>query len=539
MVAGREYRRAVEKAAEARADVELMAQRLAGRATEELRDARGALDSAQGEKTRRYRAEMLMQVGQLIEDAEAHLQDKRLKLAVETARGARDLARQAENEANMLAATDQIAEATQAIERAQTARAELYAGREMEDSRKLLGSAQTLFASEDYVKAEELALSSSTRAQNALYKKIDEAESMIATARAVGGWEYDNNRLAAANTQVREARAAVESGAYSRGEALADSARSSARTLVTDARRNNFKDQMARIRRGLDEGTSQGINFFQPEESKAIRIRLAELQNEYSEENYERVMAQLVGLEGQLRETLNTTDVLVETVAEQQEQRLDRLVDQGAVQFAAVEVQRARDSLRYARLDYRRGLYKAAHSNLDSAIKVIDTIALRSSNEEYADQIEDLFRQYRDLQLAFSNILTMAPHELKELAIGTNGAAQSAAISAQITPMEFRAGVDKLYSQALVLKAPKGLERLHEAVISAFGEGRVGALNFEKLAILNRFGTSTAMALIDQAYMRMNESNRIVAQVQRQLITDEQSYRMLLNQAAGLVQTGN
>ncbi len=530
-----QYREAVELSAEARADVELMAQRIAGRATEELRTARRGLDSARSEKTRKYRSSMLDEVSGLIGDAEQHLQEKRLKLAVETAKRAGALAKQAETESNMLAASDQIDAAQGSIEKAQTAQAELYAGREMEDARKLLSSARTLYSSADYVKAEELAASSDSRATDAIYKKINEAEAVIATAKAVGGWEYDDKRLSEANTRVREARAAIETQNYQRSEQLAESARDVAADLVDDAKDHNYHRQVSRIKKGLKEGTSQGVNFFQPENSKAIRLRLAELQNEYSRPNYERVMTQLVTLEGELRQTLNTTDVLVETVADQQERRLENLVEAGAVQYAAWEVANARDHLRYARLDYRRGLYKAAHSNLDHAIKLIDSVAMRSANQNYMNEIQHLYDEYRKVQLQFANVLTLAPVELRELAVGTNGAAQAVAISAQITPMEFRAGVDELYSRALIVRVPPGLERIQESVIKSFAEGRAAALNFEKLAILNRFATRTALSLIDQAYMRMNESNRIVAQVQRELITEEKSYHIVLNEAARLV----
>jgi len=534
-IAAKEYQRAVETAAETRAEVELMAQAIAGRATVNIREAEAARTAASSEKTRKYRGEDLAEVGRLIEEARGHLTADRLGLAVETADSATVLARKAETESNQLAADEAINAASQALVKAQDAGSELYAGREVEDARKLLSSAKTLYASADYVKAEELAASATSRAQAALYKKINEAEAEIANAQAVGGWEYDNSRLARANTDLREARLLIESGQYDASRSKAASAASTAGSLTVDAKNHTFATRIASLRENLQAGASQGVNFFQPQDAIRARREIARLENSYTVDNYELIMVEVKKLEAEVRGTLDSTDVLVDTVAQQQGTRLDALVENGADQFASVEVKEARDGLRFAQLDYQRGLYKSAHSNLDRAIKLINEIEARRAQEEYSAAVQALFGEYRKLQSAYDNILTLSPQELKNLATGPNGASQAVAISTQITSAEFRAGVDRLYSEALNLKAPAGLGPIHEAVIQAFSEGRIAALNFEKLAILNRVSRNEAQLLIDQAYIRMNNSNRLVGEVQKLLVSDEVRFRLVNNRADTLV----
>lgn len=535
LIARGQYKTAVEAAAEARADVELMAQRIAGRATEDLREARRTLGSANSEKTRRYRSGMLDNVQVLIQEAEQSLQQEKLKIALETAQRATALALQAEKEANMLAAREQIDEAVNSITRAQESGAEVYAGREIEDARRLLSSSRTLFANEEYVKAEELALSSEQRAHNALFKKINDAETAIATAEAVDGWDHDYRKLAAANTKLREARAAMEQSNYRESASLADSSREEAQALVKNAKLNNFNQRVARIRQNLDVGTTEGLNFFQPEESIEVRRTLAELENQYSADDYERVMTEIERLEGKLRITLDDTDGLVKTVSAQLEERLDVMDDAGAADYASVEIAEARKYLNYARLDYRQDAYKSAHSNLTKAIELTAEVEARQAEIVYADEVQELFDEYRELQDKFANVLTLSPAELKALAVGVHGTQRSLAISGAVTPNDFADGVDMLFSRALNIKAPKGLEKFHESVLEAFAEGRIAAKNFEKLVILNRTAKSEAFALIDAAYFHMRQSNEMVSDIQSMLISDQIRFRLVSGQTAAIV----
>jgi hypothetical protein len=534
MIAARNFEQAVQQAAEARADVELMAQRIAGRATVDLREAERTLQSASSDNTRRFRSEMLAEVSSLIETARGHLQAQRLGLAVETANQATTLALRAETESNQLFADEAIQAASAALQQAQDAGAELYAGREVEDARRLISSARTLYATQDFVKAAELAQSSTTRARAGLFKKINEAEAEIANAIAVGGWEYSDTRLARANTEVREARALIESRNYSASRSKAETAASMAAAITREAKNANFRNQVASLRNNLREGSRSGVNFFQPEDAIEVRREIARLENTYNQDNYELTMVELKRLEARLRGTLDSTGDLVQTVAAQQEARLNRLVDNGAIQFASVEVKEAQDGLRFALLDYRRGLFKSAHSNLDRAIKLIDQIEGRRAQEIYSNQIQELFDRYRALQSGYENILSLEPHELKELAVGPNGAHQSLAISTQLSSSEFRKGVDQLFAEAIAIEAPASMRPIHEAAIQAFSEGRIAALNFEKLAILNRVAIGEANLLIDQAFIRMNNSNRLVTSVQRQLVSDEVRFRLVNNRASVL-----
>ncbi len=526
-IAAGQYLRAVQQAAEARADVELMAQAIAGRASEDIREAREVLREVTSERTRRYTSAQLGEVRQLIEEAEEDLRQDRLRIAVEKAERAMELARAAEEEANRQVAQNQIEGATGMITRAQDARAELYAGRELEDARRLLSTAQTLFATGDYLKAEELGAISERRANDALFRKINTADAEIASARAVGAWDRDSARFARANTMVREARALLEEGHYDESARRADRAASIASSLAVQSRRANFRDRIRDVNRNLDKGTDQGINFFQREESEEIRREVNTLLAEYSDDQYERIMDRVERLEARLRFTLDQTDERVMELAEHLEGRIESLREARARDFAEQELNSASTKIHHARIDFRRGNFRSAHRNLHQAFALVDEAEFRKGAEGYRADVVQLFDEYLEAQNRFRNVLGMDAPMLRQAVTGPDGSRQGIAISARYTPNDYRAKLDELYTRAAGLEHPERLADVHDAVIQTFAEGRLAAIHFEKLVILDMVSKNEADNLISQAYARQNRSNRLMGAVQEQLFADKVRFRLV------------
>lgn len=525
--AAQRYLEASGIAAAARANIELMARRISGRAVDDLRVARELYEGIAKGRTAELSGEMTQRVKQLLDQAEVDLQADRLKLALEAANEAARLADEAKTQADRKAADAAIQTANGTIGRAREAGAAIYAGRELESARNLIGSAQSLFSGGDFVKAEELALRSQEQATAALYRKVNAAEAAIADAKAVGGWEYDNDTLSKASANARNAATLIEAGQYSKSADLADSARSAANGVGRSSRQKNFDGTVRRIIDNLDAGTKQGINYFQVGDSVEIRRQLADIQNRWSLQNYDYVMAELNVLEGYLRGVLDGTDDIVTTVADQQGKRLDFLVEQGAVDYAADLVTTARDSLKFARIDYRNGLYKSAHSSLTRAIRAVNEVENRYNQELYEEEVAALFAEYNDAQYRFKNVLALDPAELKALAFGSGSRGSMVAIAGNSTPADFRADADKVYSQALYIQPPVPMQRVHESVISALNEGRIAAIHFEKLVVLNEASNVEAERLIDEAYARINSSNKTVADLQREFFADEVRFRLV------------
>ncbi len=521
------YFKASELAAAARANIELMEQRISGRAVENIADAEATLQKVSGDKTQKYSADILVQVKQRIDDAKSELQAENLKLALEYADEAKSLSEAAFEQANRLAATDALEAARVQIATAETAKAPLYAGRLMETSRQLFGQASKLQANGSFEKAEELALLSRERAEQALYKRIIDAETAIADAKAVGGWDLQSDSLSKASSNVRISRQLLEQGDYSGSASLASSAESNALSVAQSSRQHNYHEAVRRIQENLDKGTAQGINYFQFGDSVEVRRRLADIQNSWNIDRYDFVMAELNKLERELRGTLDTTDDVVATVASQQEQRLNGLVEIGAEDYAADLVENARKNLKYALVDYNNGLYKSAHSNLNNAITSINTIENRYQMETYTNTVEELFARYESAQTKFRNVLSLSPTEVKALAFGTYSRGNNLAIAGQARPADFRAEVEQIYAEALSLKAPANMIPVHENVLRGLNEGRIAAIRFEKFLILGEASRGEAENLIDTAFVNINTSNQIINDLRQQFFTNEIEFRLV------------
>ncbi len=522
-----DFYEATQTAASGRANIELMARRISGRAVEDLREARDLYSEISQGRTAELSAEMLSSVKELLDSAEVDLQQNRLKLALESANEAARIAGDAKTQADRKAAESAIELTDQTLAKANAANASLYAGRELESARNLIASARSLFDGEDYLKAEELALRASQQAEAALYKKISGAEAAIADAKAVGGWEYDSRGLGKASAETRQAISQLEAGQYDKSATMADSARRSAAGIARSSKTNNYREAIRRIQSNLEDGTRQGINYFQVGESIDVRRELAGIQNRWDIDDYDYIMAELNILEGFLRGVLDTTDDIVVTVAEQQGGRLDFFVEQGASDYAGELITTARDNLKFSLIDYRKGLYKSSHSSLTRAIHSVNEIERRYNQENYVDQIEGLFDDYELAQYRFRNVLALDPAELKALAFGSNSRGNLVAIASNSTPNDFRADVDLIYSRALNIEPPANMVRVHESVIEAINEGRIAAVHFEKFIILNEASNTEAERLIDAAYTRINKSNQIVQGLQRQFFGDEVRFRLV------------
>ncbi|MDX2176960.1 MAG: hypothetical protein SF028_10885 [Candidatus Sumerlaeia bacterium] len=523
-IAAGNFRTAVERAAEARANVELMAQAIAGRANVNLARAKEARDNAGSDTVRKYRSSMLDEVQKLIDQAEANLGEAQLKLAVENADAATRLAQQAVREAFRAAADDSLAAAQDTIRRAADAGAELYASRGMLDARNLLQSARSLYASADYEKAVDQADAARGRADAALFKKILDAEAALATAKAVGGFDSDPRSTGLAGARIREARLKFEQGDYAAGNQLAVSAREVATSVSASSRDGNVALMIGRLRDNLDEGTAQGINFFQPEESAAARTRLMELENLYDGQNYDLVVTELTKLEGMLRGTLETTDDTVAEVADAQEKRLEDLVENGAAGYAAPVVEEARTYLNRARLDYRRGLYKSAHTNLEQAISLVNEVALRRDKEAYIAEATSLIARYREAQANFAQILGLDASQVKSLA-SNGGSTRMVAIATRTTPTEYREATEGLYLSAIRMVVPRGYENVHEQLVDALNEGRVAATQFEKMRAFDSFSAAQVEATVNSAYQSVNSSNSRLVTVEARLLDDVTAFR--------------
>ncbi|GEM_PF-598440 len=528
LIASKQYREAVTRAAETRAQMELMVQRVAERASNAIQEARATAETARSAVTERYKRDDLNAAIQLIDSADKALAANQLKASVEMALQATEKARTAAKEAHRLAAEDELENARSLIKRALDAGANLYAGKEFDDSKRLVQSSEKHFTQEDYEISREVAIAASDMARKAFYKLLDEADAAINEAKSAGGWELNRQALVRAIAKNDEARRLIELASYKESASLARGAGNEALSIAKSSKLSNYGTLVGRIRMNLEEGRRQGLTLFQAEEAVGINQQLVFLEDNFDRSglsNYEFTMNELTKLEANLRNTLDGTEQRVTRLIAEQNAELDALADRGAAEYAGQLLASARDNLKFAQLDFGRKLYKSAHTSIQQALSEIREVKRREAQENYVAEVRGMFERMNLARSRFSSVLNLEPVTLKKLAQGDRGKGRKVDVSGAYSSGDFRKEVEELYSLALSMNVPSDQAKTHQEVIAALNDARLGALSFEKMAIFDEFSQREVESIIDQAYKLMASSSSRVSNLLRQFSADEKFFR--------------
>lgn len=521
------FQSAIDLAGSARADVELMQQRLAGKAREDLDAARSIFEAT----TTNGSSAQMTEADTLIRQGEEALTAGNLKGALEKSAAAVRLAREAQISVEKASAEAALSEVDSTLGKARAAGAETYAGELLDDATRMAGAADSLYRSNDFRGADQVARMAIERANQALNAKVDAADLAVNDAQSLGAWAVNDKKLAIAVVDARAARASLEAGDYDTAGRKADSARARAEDLLHETQRANYRNTRSRLIENLNAGRAQGLNAFQVEEAIAARTRLAELDNAYSSENYEKVMIEMAETEGRLRSSLDATGTFVKSVLDHQNARLTAQIDRGAEDYAPEVVRNARYDLLHAGIKFEDGSVDAARRHLDAAITSINELERRAQFEDYANEAIVLIDRYGRAQRAFENVLSLSPATVKNLAFGSLARTSNVAIPGTVNAVGFRAKLDKIYSEAIRLTPPDNMRFYHESLIQSLNDGRVAAIAFERFLILNETSVTEGEKVIDEAYSRLNNSNDRLADLNEQLLRNRMDFRLTTAEA--------
>jgi hypothetical protein len=527
-MAERAYKEAVTQAANTRAQMELMAQRIIQRANLSIQEAEQSIAEARTVETLRYKSDEHNEAQELKNSAATALANSELKKAVELAELAKDKALAAAKDAQRLAAEDEMENARARIRRANEAEANFYATKELDDAKELLKSAENHFTQESYSVARNIAVAAAEKAERAFYKLIDDADAAINEAKTAGGWDLNRPALADAIGKNDEARRVMELGQYSQSATLADTARKRALSVAVQSKLANYDSQVKRIRENLEHGRLQGITMFQVEDAIEIKQQLVHIEDQFDRRglgNYEFVMNELTKLEAQLRNALDTTEEKVYQVIDGQYAELNQLVEAGATLYAVALVDNARSGLKNARISFRNKLYKTAHADLSQAISSIREIRRRHEQEQYVTQVRLIFADLTQAERNFDSVLSRGAVMLKKLAQGDHGRGRQINITSVYSPNKYREEVEKIFSRALVMQPPPNQQRTHQEVLAALNDARLAALTFEKMVIFDQVRQDEAEQTIDRAYDYLYSARKRISSLQSRFAAEEELYR--------------
>jgi hypothetical protein len=504
-----QYKTAVDQAAIAKAQLDVMKQELGARGAQGLREAEEVLRQAVGDQALEHAPDQMAQARQSLEEAVAARDLANYKEVIEQSAQALALAQSALTSARRLNAEQQIGSAEGKLQRAALSHADLYAARAYKDAGEKLAAARQMFDSASYEESARLAAEAAKTSDEAAFERVIEAEKQIATAAKYNSWKYDSRTVANSINAAKAARRHAEAGDFDTARSLADESVRLAGQAISTTKDSEVGDRLTDLAAGVDKGIEEGANYFQSAEVKELIDRISALEDSYDESNYEAAAEQLRDMESRLAEMLiNTPAVLERSVLQQMARRqsfLDSPIDIEA--YAEEELEVSEQQLRWAKIDFEEGKYRQAYDNLRKGTRLLDVVQNILAVSQYNSRIAELFGDFVAAQENFRHVIGITETALVQLALNTaDRQAQALAVVGEYDPIAFREAMEELYKRARTVEPPKNREEAHDAVLLLFQLARSSAQNFEKLVILDQYDNETAREIIHEAYEQLRRA---------------------------------
>ncbi len=526
LLAGGEYKKAVSKASETRAQLELTIQEIAQKAVENINAARRQIAKAPAYKTSEFQKSELEKARILLKQAEDALQAQRLKPAVETALKAASVASEASREAARLWAQQTLKKADEAIARAENAGANAYAAEQLDEAKRFYASAQNLFKSENSLEGKDVALRAIRKANNAFYKNVITAETAINEAKSYDGWKYKYKTLSQAIVDSKLARESIERGDYFSSSAYAEKATLEARKVVRESKKEAFKNRVANISSTMDGAMHSGVNYFQVKDAKKVYHKLADLEEQFTLSKYDYVSFELDKLEADLHRLVTSTPDALKEILSEQRKRLAHQRQTDAVDFAPDLMESAERYLRYAKIDFDKKRFSQSYRNLRSAVNDLNEIDRRLALQAYSQDATRILEDLSDAMDKFRPVLDLGPQVLERFSQGPNGKGQFISIACKMKPGKFRNIVSELYQKARLIKAPESVQATHKDLIDMLNDAQMSAIYFERLIILDEYKPQARREIIKKAYAFIQKVKERRSDIQKALLRQEERFHL-------------
>ena len=521
-----DYKEAVKKASETRAQLALTTQELAQRAVENMNAARQEISQASNYRTAEFQKSELDRAQGLLDQAQKSLESQKLKPAVEIALEAAGVAREASQKSARLWCEQILKEAEDSILKAEVAGTNNYAAEELDEAKRFRLSAQTLYKSNNYLEAKDVAQRSVQKAKDALFKNIITAETAINEAKSYNGWKYRYSLLSSAIVNAKKARQDIEQDHYDSANSYADKAALEAQEVVRNSKKEAFRERVANISSNVDKAVHSGVNYYQAEGIKGIYRQLADIQAEFSLEKYDYFSSKLDKLEADLERLITTTPEALAKVIAQQQERLGRQKEANAADFAADLMEEAERNLRYARIDFDNKKFSQSYRDMNIALSNLDEVDRRLNINSYADQAGLILESLDKAMTEFGNVLDLGPEMLKRFSKGPEGEGRYISIAGRMSPDKFRTVVSELYQRAKHLSVPEGADSIHRDLVDMINDVRLASVYFEKLIILDQYEPQSQQEIIDKAFDLIDKAKKKRSALQETFLNRDQKMRL-------------
>ena len=468
---------------------------------------------------RKYQPGAIEQARQkLQESSEALIAQDYLK-SLDAAREAQRILLTAETNAARAAARANLKAAADRINLAEAAGAIMYAPAQLTEAISLYEQTQKLLQQGQYLQARDVSEQALIAADDARLYNVKKARDLAALSTQYGGWKAAHPLLVEAEQNAAVAEELLGNcETAAEGQKLAEEAVRQAQAALDHSRDYTFQERLDNIYRALNQALRAGANYFNVEEVKKLIAELSEARDEYCTRNFDAVEMKLKDIEAGLARVLETTPLVLEQNLQENTSRLNALIEAGAENYMAQEVDDVKTLMNRAAVDFRKGDYQSSYINMKNAIALTDRIENRLQEQVYFDAASEILSQLDACFKKFALILEKDPSFLKELVTQPNGAAASIRLSAAMSPNDFKDSIRDIYLRTIHLKPPTSQEATHERLILAVKYALTAAENFQKLYLLDQVSLQDAYDIIDTAYNQIRQAKELRADVQLRMI---------------------
>jgi hypothetical protein len=515
-----QYKNAVEQAARARAQLDVTLQVLGREVLERVQSARLAIEASEELRAGQYAPETVGRARGLLDQAQTQLSALAYRRAYQLAEQSAQTAREARAEAGLAWSRSELDAARDARMLAESAEAIGYAPLLMRRAQDQYSTALTLRdEGADYAAAALTAQEAAKSFRDATYKRIDEANEAILSARRSEGWKYEQRELTKAIVRAEEAEEVLLAGAelaksdprtalaeFDRSRALAEQGRVIAEEVREASQRAGVQERLTRIQNALQDASRTGANYFQVAEVKRLLKETEKVKASLGYRAYEDAVEALNRIDAEFESVLNSTPDRVGKMVERLRSKLSELeAEADANSIAPSETREARERLNYVTIDFDEGNFARAYGNLQGAIRAVEAVEARVAERAYQIEITRLFRELNEALVRFDAIIKLGPDTLRRVAYGIDGRGRAVAISNAMPPTEFKEIVDDIYLTVIGIEPPPSRASLHKRVVRVVEEARLAAAEFQKILIFDELDRAAINDTIKSAYKHHNE----------------------------------
>lgn len=510
-----EYRQAVRRTADTKAQVEIVSQELHRVAVANIEQAQADLEQARENFAEQYQGEDVALAMVELERARASLGDSGHQISIEAAARASQIAREAENSALDQWARDQLVTADDYIARASAAGAREFAPEKLQRAHDIRNNLQELINGKELKIALAVGTEAVDASQQAFYAEVIEAENAIDTAKRFEGWKYEHARLADAIVHARIAREKLEGAQYLEARQHAVQAITMANNVTRDAKRTAFAERIESLKAHMDTAQRDGVGYYQVNDLSKILGEMNALQNSFDPSSFDDYAQKVDLLEAQLAGLMELTpSVLRDLVANMQEQ-LEQLEARGAKIENPELIDEIERSIKYAQLDFKDEKYRPSFMNAKEAQQGLNELRVELNERDFDQALGRELSRFNDELEAFGPVLELGSVAMVHMVIGAEGRSQARAFLSAQSPSDLRSAITEIGVQVRSLEAPESRVEMHRAALEMLAVAKTASANFEKVLIMDRYDPMESRKIVQTAFLQMHRARTMQNDIQR------------------------